>query len=244
MREKLLYYAIKYKGEFHRIKKAIQDEEAIGEIVYEGRYLTILDKEYPTCLRHLMFPPFVLFYEGDIMLLKQDMLAIVGSRMPSSYGEECLQFLLAHVNQSYGVVSGVAKGIDALAHQEALQQNRKTIGVIGCGLNVIYPKENEWLYEKIKKEGLLLSEYPLDTKPLAYHFPWRNRLIAALGETLVVVEGKMKSGTMITVNEALQLGKDIHCFAHDIFREQGEGCNALIEQGCHILYNIESIIEI
>lgn len=244
MREALLYYAVTYRGEYHAIKKAIQQKEDYIKIDYDGHYLTILDTVYPPCLLQLQYPPFVLFYEGDISLLQEEMVAVVGARIPSTYAIDCNTYLMKHLQMRYGVVSGLAKGIDSCAHIKAFAQGRKTIGIIGCGLDVIYPKENQRWYEMMKTKGLLLSEYPYGVKPLAHHFPWRNRLIAALGKALVVIEGKIKSGTMITVNEALLLGKDIYCFPHDVFREQGEGCNALLEQGCQILYNIESIKEI
>ena len=149
-----------------------------------------------------------------------------------------------NLNEEYGIVSGVAKGIDGLAHYYAIKENRRTIGVIGCGLDIVYPKENESLYEEIGKHHLLLSEYPCGCKPLAFHFPWRNRIIASLCEKVVVIEAKVKSGTMITVNEALELGISVYAFPHNINNINGEGCNMLIEQGCSMINCIRDMNDI
>lgn len=244
MRKQLLYYAYVYKGEYYRIKKAIENNEEWYEINCDEKYITILDANYPACFHQLKYPPWVIFYEGDIQLLEEGMMGVVGSREMSAYGKYCVETLTKHMPPQYGVVSGVAKGVDAYAHTCAIKNNRKTIGVIGCGLNVIYPKENETLYKKLKSEYVLISEYPKDTLPYAYHFPWRNRLIAALSKKLVVIEAKMRSGTMISVNEALELGKDVYTFPHRISDVFGEGCNFLIAQGCSMLNNNRDIEEL
>lgn len=241
MREQLLYYAYKYYGDYKKIKKAIEKQEKWEKIEYKGNYLTILDFNYPTVLKKLLFPPWVLFYEGDITLLEKEMIGIVGSREMSFYGKKCTQLLVENMHSKYGVISGLAKGIDSYAHLMAMHTSRFTVGVLGCGIDVIYPKENEYLYHKMKKEHLIISEYPNGTKPYAYHFPWRNRIIAALCKKLVVVEAKMKSGTMITVNEALELGIPIYAFTHAIDSVNGEGCNYLIKEGSEILGCIEDI---
>jgi ABC-type Fe3+ transport system substrate-binding protein len=120
----------------------------------------------------------------------------------------------------------------------------KTIGVLGCGINVIYPKENAYLYERMKKSGLILSEYPMHVKPLAYHFPWRNRLIAALSDNLVVIEATYKSGTMITVNECLELSVPIYCVPTAFQNVKYQGCNYLINNGANILVDINDVDDI
>ena len=244
MREQLLYYAWKYKGDYHRIKKAIECNEPWGKIEYKGNYVTLLDEDYPIRLKRLKYPPWVLFYKGDLTLVNQKMIAVIGSRNESVYGHCCTKMLIKHINEEYGIVSGVAKGIDGLAHYYAIKENRRTIGVIGCGLDIVYPKENESLYEEIGKHHLLLSEYPYGCKPLAFHFPWRNRIIASLCEKVVVIEAKVKSGTMITVNEALELGISVYAFPHNINNINGEGCNMLIEQGCSMINCIRDMNDI
>ena len=244
MREQLLWYAVKYDGNYNRIKKAIKENENWSKIQYDGQFITIIDSNYPKVFQVLRYKPWVIFYEGNIELLSKSYIGVVGSRDMSEYAKRCCEQLNTWLDNQYGIVSGLAKGVDAYAHDLALQQNRNTIAVIGCGIDVCYPLENKNLYDKIKKCGLLISEYPRQSKPIAYHFPWRNRLIAAICEQLVVVEARMRSGTLITVNETLELGKEIHCFVHDYFHVQGEGCNSLIQQGCHMIASKEDIKEI
>ncbi len=244
MREQLLWYAIKYKGDYFQIKKAITTNEKWHKIHCDEQYVTIVDAHYPRVFHSLQYKPWVLFYKGNIDLLQKRYIGVVGSRLMSDYGKRCCEQLNEHLSMEYGIVSGLAKGVDAYAHHLALMSNRNTIAIIGCGIQVVYPKENLHLYAQVQEKGLLLSEYPSDTPPLAKHFPWRNRLIAAIGEQLVVVEAKRRSGTLISVNEALELGKEVHCFVHDYFHSQGEGCNLLIQQGCHMLASAIDIKEI
>lgn len=244
MQDRILYYAIKYNGDYTKIKNALFNNEEYKKIKYQGKYLTICDEKYPECFRQLKYKPWILFYKGDIHLLEEKMIGVVGSRQYSAYGETCTVALLAHLNKNYGIVSGLAKGIDAIAHVNSLKQNRKTIAVIGCGIDYVYPKENKELYKQIEKEGLIISEYPYSTKPFAHRFPWRNRLIAALSSSLIVIEAKKRSGTLITVNEALELGKDIYCFPHPFCSINGEGCNALIQQGSAMIKDIKDIQDI
>lgn len=235
MRKKLLAYSVKYNGDYFKIKKAVENNEKYQEITYSGSYLTIRDNIYPDTLRQLKYPPFVLYYEGDITLLNNVMVGIVGSRICDERGEENVIALMQHLNPHYGIVSGMAKGIDGIAHQQALSNGRKTVGVIGCGLDIIYPHENDELFNLMRNQALLISEYPQKTPPLAYHFPWRNRLIAALGDSLIVVQAKRRSGTLISVNEALELNKTIYCFPGCYDDKFYSGCNLLINEGAQII---------
>lgn len=244
MRKRILYYAVKYEGDFRRISEALLNNEDYEDIKYDGKYITIVDIEYPDALKQLRFKPWILFYEGNINLLKKEMLGVVGSRDISEYGKACCRELIDNINTKYGIISGLAKGIDAYAHYLALLHKKSTMAVIGCGIDVVYPKENKELYRSIAKQGLIISEYPNGCKPYAHHFPWRNRIIAALGSSLVVIEAKRRSGTLISVNEALELGKDVYCFPHTYFDENGIGCNTLIMQGCNILVDQKDIREI
>lgn len=239
MREKILYYAVKYDGDYHKIKKAIEQQESWERLEYDGKYVTIVDAFYPMKLRKLECAPWILFYEGNIALAKNDAVGIVGARVSSAYGREMCELITNELKQRYTIVSGLAKGIDACAHLHAL--DKSTIAIIGCGIDICYPKENETLYQRIKSQQLLLSEYPKGSKPLAYHFPWRNRIIAALSNHLIVIEAKKKSGTMLTVNEALALDIPIYCVPHNFLKKEGEGCNLLIAQGANILVDIEDI---
>lgn len=241
MREQILAYALKYNGEYDRMKKAISNDEDWHMPDYEGHYVTIIDDDYPKALLLLEDPPFILFYKGDLGLLKGEYLGVIGSRLASPVGLDYTSYLINKCPSRYGIVSGLAKGIDAAAHSNAIRIGRKTIGVIGCGINRIYPKENQWLYESMAVDHLILSEYPDDTPPYASHFPWRNRIIAALAKRIVVVEAKEKSGTLLTVNEALKLDKDIYVFPYRYDDTFGKGCNMLIQQGANMLVFDEEI---
>lgn len=242
MREQLLYYAVKYDGNYQKIKQAMEREEPWKKIEYDGNYVTIFDAQYPMKLRRLQYAPWVLFYEGNLFLAKNDGCGIIGSRNVTPYGREMCEKITRDVKKRYTIISGLAKGVDGLAHRCALDQH--TIAVIGCGLDICYPKENAWLYQEIKEKHLLLSEYPKGSKPLAYHFPWRNRILAGLSDCLVVIEAKKRSGTLITVNEALAIDIPVYCVPHDYLREEGVGCNLLISQGANILVDEEDIHEI
>ncbi len=146
------------------------------------------------------------FLSRRLRLIERKGVGIVGARNCSLQALQNTDLIVKRLQSKYVIVSGLAKGIDARAHQNAI----RTIGVLGCGINVIYPKENTFLFERMKYTGLIISEYPMHVKPLAYHFPWRNRLIAALSYSLVVIEASYKSGTMITVNECLELSVPIY----------------------------------
>ena len=175
-----------------------------------------------------------------INLLKEKGVGIVGARNCSTQALQNTDRIVQRLQSKYVIVSGLAKGIDARAHYNAT----KTIGVLGCGINVIYPKENTYLFERMKNNGLIISEYPMHVKPLAYHFPWRNRLIAALSDSLVVIEAAYKSGTMITVNECLELSVPIYCVPTAFQDEKHQGCNYLISNGANILVDIKDVDDI
>lgn len=241
MRKQILYYAIKYDGDWKRIQKAISSHEEWKKIDCNYQFITYYDENYPACLMDLECPPWILFYEGNLSLLYKSCIAVVGSREPSIYGMQICHHLVSLLKKKYVIVSGLAKGIDACAHLEAL--SHATIGVIGCGLDIVYPKENKELYKKMKTQ-LIISEYPQGVKPFAYHFPWRNRLIAAIGSSLCVVEAKKRSGTLLTVNEALNINREIYCVPYPFFDEGGKGCNMLISQGANILVDDEDIANI
>lgn len=234
MREQLLFYALKYHGEYTAMKKAIERNEPWRKCNYSGNYITILDKAYPKEFFALDDPPFLLFYKGRLDLLQWPKICVIGSRNCSSFAANACKTLIGMQKKEMVIVSGLAKGVDGLAHAIAIEMKRPTIGVIGCGCDVIYPKENACLYEQMKQDHLIISEYPSQIKPLAHHFPCRNRLIAALGERCYVVEAKSKSGTMITADYALQLGHEVIAFPHRYDDDFGKGCNELIEQGAGI----------
>lgn len=242
MREQILYYALKYHGEWQKIANAIANREPYHAVAYPHSYLTIVDSAYPVALKRLQYAPWILFYEGDLSLLKKPAVSLVGARACNLYGRAMCIRVTRLLKQRAVIISGLARGIDAIAHQEALDTG--TIGVVGCGIDITYPKENAALYEVMKQRHLIISEYPYGSKPLAYHFPWRNRLIAALGQALVVIQAKRRSGTLLTVNEALELGLPVYCIPHRFQDEFGLGCNLLIAQGANILVDDQDILAI
>lgn len=240
-RNSILAYAMRYQGNWSKIAQAITNQESYNSISSVDSYITILDDDYPDCLKELRFPPWILFYEGDIHLLEDEKVSIVGSRDCSSYGMKCTKEVVSHLSRKQTIVSGLAKGIDACAHHYAISYRHHTIGVIGCGLNIVYPKQNQDLYQELSKNHLIISEYPRNTLPRKEHFPWRNRIIAALGKALIVTEAKRHSGTLLTVNEAITLNRDIYCIPYPYDDLKGEGCNLLISQGAIILNDLSML---
>lgn len=236
-REKLIALAIKYEGEYFKILNAIKNHEDVEESTYD-KCFTILDDIYPKELRDLKYPPFVLFYKGNLELLKSIKISVVGSRIPGNYASLATKCLVNNYND-YVIVSGLAKGIDGVAHDAA----DHSIGVLGCGIDYVYPFSNINLFLKLEKQGLILSEYPSNVKPLSYHFPFRNRIIAALSDTLYVMQSSEKSGTVTTINEALELQKDVKILPFSIFDEQGQYNNKLINDGALIIDSSELKID-
>ncbi len=249
--EIIAYLAVKYRGQWEDIYDAIKrkehlEEENVKEVVsnIKSHYLTIIDEEYPECLKRIYQPPFCLFYYGNLNLIKKSVkhLGVVGSREMSAYGRKATDALLKKVSLSTCIVSGLAKGVDAKAHEAAIKNNGSTIAVLGSGIERCYPATNLSLYQEIKANQLLISEYP-DVEPARKeHFPMRNRLIAAFSDALLVVEAKLKSGTQITANYALQQGKDVMCVPYHIDEESV--CNKLIKEGAFLVETSDEIIDI
>lgn len=177
----------------------------------EIKVININDKLYPEKLRQIYDPPVVLFAKGNIKLLNEKGIAIVGSREASEYGlKQAYHLSFDLAKNGVTVISGLAKGIDAMGHFGALNAKGNTIAVIGSGLDIIYPNENKNLYKKIFDEGLVISEFIVGKKPLPQNFPMRNRIISALSDGVLMVQAKEKSGAMITVDFALEQGKNVY----------------------------------
>ncbi|MFI3284380.1 MAG: DNA-processing protein DprA [Erysipelotrichaceae bacterium] len=232
-REQLIYYAIQYEGDYKKVLTAYLNHQKVDSFLFIPDAITILDKDYPEQLKDLQAPPLVLFYKGNKALLNKPCISVVGSRKPNQYATRIMATLVNQIKKKYVIVSGLASGIDALAHLYALDKG--TIGVLGCGINYIYPKTNQCLFEEMSKNHLILSEYPFDTNPQKHYFPWRNRIISGLSNQLIVVQATLKSGTMHTVNWSIEMNRDIHVVPHPIDDQLGSGCNLLIQQGANIL---------
>ncbi len=240
--KKLACYAYECEGDWTKIALMIKEDIDIQEIEIKENYVTILDEAYPKSLRELQFPPWVLFYSGNLSLTDQPCVSIVGSRESKEYGEKMTLEIAQEIASKYVLVSGLARGIDAIVHQVGIEKG-KTIGVLGCGLGVEYPKVNQHLTDIMKKYHLVVSEYPYFTKPQRHYFPWRNRIIAALSRACIVTQAQIRSGTMLTVNEALILSKEVLCVPYPLGIIEGEGCNKLIQEGAQIIVNIKQIFE-
>jgi DNA processing protein len=242
-KDQLVAYSLKYDGESTEIRKALAYNEPYEPILDLSKAITILDDAYPDSLRNLNEPPYVLYYKGDLGLLNREAVSIVGSRVPIAYAIHQTKRIVSILSKKYVIVSGLAKGIDGMAHLEALKE-KSTIAVLGCGIDRIYPTENQFLYQSIEEKGLILSEYPKSCLPLKHHFPHRNRIVAALGKAVVVLQADLKSGSMITVNEALNLGKDIYTIPYDLETQEGQGCNLLIQSGANMILDEDDVLSI
>lgn len=197
---------------------------------------------YPQGILRLYDAPEKLYCRGE---LPDDAaaVAIVGARRPSAYGRMVARQLAgALARRGCWIVSGMAQGIDAEAHEGCLESGGKTVAVLGCGLDVCYPPGNRRLYQEIPSRGCLLTEYPKGSRPLAWHFPARNRLISALAQVVVVIEAKKKSGSLITADFALEQGKEVYALPGRITDPMSEGCNQLIAQGAGILCSVEEFV--
>jgi DNA processing protein len=218
----------------------------IKEELFKHRisYQTILCEAYPKRLNPIFMPPLVLFYKGDYKLIDTKTIAVIGTRDYSPYGEEaCDYFVKALVENQMTTVSGLAKGIDRIAHEKTILYGGRTIAVLGSGLLSIYPKENLALAQQIASEHLLMSEYPPFESPSKTHFPFRNRIVSGLSDGIVVIEAAKKSGTLITCDFALDQGKDIYVVPGNIFAKNSEGTNNLIKQGAKLISHIQDILE-
>ncbi|WP_040204979.1 DNA-processing protein DprA [Neobacillus jeddahensis] len=207
--------------------------------------ITIFDKEYPNNLKEIYQPPWALFAKGDLTLLeKEPKLAVVGSRQATQYGKNAIRLIFPElIEQGVLIVSGLAMGIDTLAHEHAIKNGGQTIAVIAGGIYHIYPKENISLAVNMMKTQLVLSEYPPDTKPQRWHFPSRNRIISGLAAGTLIIEAKRKSGSLITANFAVNEGRDVFSLPGSIFNPYSGGTNELIQQGAKLVTNAKDILE-
>jgi DNA processing protein len=203
---------------------------------------------YPAELGHLALPPAGLFVRGDHEALKSLMdvprVTVVGTRKASAEGLRTTEtFASAFCARGVAVVSGMALGIDGRAHQAALERGMLTAAVLGCGADVAYPPRHRWLYEKIARGGVVISELPPGTPPARWTFPHRNRLLAALGDAVVVIEGSLTSGAMQTANWALELGRPVFAVPGSIYAEGHQGCNTLLRDGASPALRPDLVVE-
>jgi DNA processing protein len=227
---------------FKRTEKIDRELEDLEKNQVE--ILTFRDPGYPSLLAQIHDPPPYLYYRGNPALLQDQALAVVGSRNGSPYGirmTERLAWSLA--KNGLVVVSGLARGIDTAAHYGALAAPGRTVAVLGSGLDVIYPPENEKLYRQIVDQGLVCSEFPLGTLPERQNFPIRNRIISGLSLGVVIVEATLKSGSLITARLALDQGREVFAVPGSIESFKSSGTHRLIKQGAKLVENAQDILE-
>lgn len=223
--------------------KDLKEEETLIK-KYNVEILSILDSDYPANLKSIPDPPPVLYVKGKILPQDDLAVAIVGSRRASYYGLATAEdFAQKLGNLGISIVSGMARGIDSAAHRGALKIKARTIAVLGSGLANIYPPENKNLFEEISNNGAVISEFPMKTKPLAYNFPRRNRIISGLSLGVVVVEASRNSGALITVDSALEQSREVFAVPGKVDSATSFGTNSLIKQGAKLVSNVEDIIE-
>ena len=219
--------------------------EKYAKLKKEGIYFVAKeDERYPDKLRSIYDAPFALYVKGSIPKNEEKILAVVGARDCSAYGKEMAKYLAGKVaKEGVSIVSGLARGIDAYAHEGTLIAGGITYGILGCGINICYPKENINLYMDVQRSGGIISEYAPGMKPIAGNFPMRNRIISGLSDAILVVEAKEKSGSLITVDMGLEQGKDIYALPGKVNDCLSEGCNNLIKMGAKLVTSPKDILE-
>lgn len=218
------------------------DDDFLKKSFEEFPSFSILDDCYPWDLSEIYNPPALLFYQGNIDLLELPKVAVVGSRDSSKLGNQSVQKIIKELNNELIIVSGLARGIDTAAHMAALQNGGRTIAVIGTGLDVFYPKANKKLQAYIGKNHLVLSEYGPGEQPLKFHFPERNRIIAGLCRGVIVAEAKMRSGSLITCERAMEEGRDVFAKPGSILDGKSDGCHHLIQEGAKCIMSGSDVL--
>lgn len=252
-REILIYYALMHNGDWDKIYNSIVNfKDDIDWNKYDScpkelkeNCITFLDTDiYPKALASIYHPPFVLFYKGDINLIKNTdkIVGIVGTRSPSELGILATEMIVDALPMDYTVVSGMAIGIDSAAHRSAITGKKKTIAVLPCGINEIYPPSSEDIYIELCKNHLVISEYPFEDGFVPSRLPVRNRIIVGLTNRLFLPEAYHKSGSMISVHFALSSGRDVICVPHPFNANTAN--NRLIKDGAQFVENATDVLEV
>jgi len=207
--------------------------------------LTLQDEDYPRLLREVDQPPPVLYIKGSLTPADDFSIAVVGTRRVTAYGQQIARdtsiYLAGH---GLTIVSGLARGVDALAHQHALQAGGRTIAVLGCGVDVIYPPEHRKLAETIIENGALISDYPIHTQPEGINFPPRNRIISGLSLATIVVEAGERSGALITADFAVEQGREVFAVPGNVLSPMSRGTNRLIQKGAYAMVSPQDVLDV
>lgn len=206
--------------------------------------LTQASSRYPHELREIPDPPGVLFLRGDLLPHDNLVIAIVGTRHATPYGKEQAERLAAGLSRAgFTIISGLARGIDAAAHQAALRAGGRTIGVLGSGVLNIYPPEHEELADEVARQGAILSEYPPHAPPISHAFPQRNRIVSGMSVGVVVVEAADRSGALISARHAMEQGRDVFAVPGRVDSRMSKGCHRLIRDGAKLVENVDDVLE-
>jgi len=228
-----------------QLRHKADPEQIAEELKKSGTEVIMLgDPNYPIALAQIADPPVILYTRGRLPEPTVPLLAMVGSRRATPYGKAIARrFAEDLVKLGWGIVSGMARGIDTAAHEGALEGGGYTIAVFGCGINICYPQENKKLRERIEAEGCVLSEFPPDCGPHPRNFPIRNRIISGCSLGTLVIEAGERSGALITAYKALEQGRDVFAIPGSLTSKYSKGTNRLIKQGAKLVECIEDIIE-
>jgi len=246
--EKLTFLSAPARAELLNCRNEEELIKEESELKSKGiRFISIEHADYPEKLRLIADAPFGLFVKGRLPVTEGGQpplcVAIVGARWASHSGlliaKQTARALSEH---GITVISGMASGIDCAAQEEAIKEKGRSIGVLGCGVDICYPKDNRYLYEALVRDGALVSEYPPGSAPAAFRFPLRNRIISGMADVLLVVEARKKSGSLITADYALEQGKDVYAVPGRIDDTLSEGCNHLIRDGAGIYCSLEEFL--
>lgn len=223
----------------HIVEKELRLSEKSG-----AKMVTWEDEEYPLNLTQIYDPPPLIYVRGSLIPEDRMAVAVVGSRYPTTYGKSAAERIAMGLSRKgVTVISGLARGVDSCAHRGALAAGGRTIGVLGCGLDIIYPPENRELYDRVAAQGAIISEFPLETPPDSDHFPIRNRVISGLSLGVAVVEATLRSGSLITARFALEQGRDVYAVPGNVDSARSEGTNRLIKEGAKLVTQAEDILE-
>ena len=230
-------------------RKRVNINQIISTVIEEKIMVSyVKENSYPKLLKNIYNPPPILYYQGNLEINWDNSLSVVGSRHPSSYGKMVIKKIISELNDfDLNIISGLAIGLDSLAHQESLLNNLKTIAVLGSGLSekVVHPKSNKWLIKDIiKNQGLILSEFSPLTPPWPQNFPLRNRIIASLSNKTLVVDAGEKSGSLITSQLSLDEGREVLTVVGNIFSLNSQGTNELAKKGAIIITKTEDILNL
>lgn len=241
----IVFLSDRQKNNFLEQRKKVNPWNLYKKIREKNISVTVYGAEdYPKRLREISNPPYVLFYEGHLPKEETPAVAVIGARSCTDYGRYAAELFSGELaRRGISIISGMASGIDGIAQREALHAGGDSYGVLGCGTDICYPAANRKLYEDLKVNGGIVSEFFPGTKPESFHFPMRNRIISGLADLILVIEAKEKSGTAITVTTALEQGKDVYAVPGRIGDPLSEGCNRLICEGAGLAMHPENLLE-